>query len=124
MGRPLEKIHVFFEQIEKALENGIRPEEIGYQQQFSRLELKKVVQAYPGKEVKKGLENLYKKVEKHLIDGSSLIEVVWRQMQDDFLKQLKHYQQLIGKCYPNSRADLEVSIQDALQYFSEIAQQH
>uniref|UniRef100_A0AC35GMD8 Exocyst complex component Sec3 C-terminal domain-containing protein n=2 Tax=Panagrolaimus sp. PS1159 TaxID=55785 RepID=A0AC35GMD8_9BILA len=75
MGRPLEKIHVFFEQIEKALENGIRPEEIGYQQQFSRLELKKVVQAYPGKEVKKGLENLYKKVEKHLIDGSSLIEV-------------------------------------------------
>uniref|UniRef100_A0A914Y6L1 Exocyst complex component Sec3 C-terminal domain-containing protein n=1 Tax=Panagrolaimus superbus TaxID=310955 RepID=A0A914Y6L1_9BILA len=124
MGRPLEKIHVFFEQIEKALENGIRPEEIGYQQQFSRLELKKVVQGYPGKEVKKGLENLYRKVEKHLIDGSSLIEVVWRQMQDDFLKQLKHYQQLIGKCYPNSRADLEVSIQDVLQYFSEIAQQH
>lgn len=85
MGRPLEKIHVFFEQVERAIENGIRPEEIGYQQQFSRMELKKVVQAYPGKEVKKGLENLYKKVEKHLIEGSSLIEVVWRQMQVCYL---------------------------------------
>uniref|UniRef100_A0A7E4V4J2 Sec3-PIP2_bind domain-containing protein n=1 Tax=Panagrellus redivivus TaxID=6233 RepID=A0A7E4V4J2_PANRE len=124
MGRPLERIHVFFEQIERAIEGGIRPEEIGFQQHFSRAELKKVVSAYPGKEVKKGLENLYKKVEKHLTPGSLLLQVVWRQMQDDFLKQLKVYQTVIGKCYPSSRIDLEVSITDVLQYFSEIAQQH
>jgi hypothetical protein len=45
-------------------------------------------------------------------------------LQDEFLKQIKHYQQITGQCYPNSRMDLEFTIQDVLQYFSEIAQQH
>lgn len=49
--------------------------------QFSRQELKKVVAMYPGKEVKKGLVELYRKVEKHLTEESSLLQVVWRNMQ-------------------------------------------
>jgi exocyst complex component 1 len=98
MGRPLEKIHVseegnfwwrpingkfqlFFERIERLLENGVRPEEISYEQQFSRMELKRAIQAYSAKEVKRGLESLYKKVEKHLSQDSPLLQVVWRQMQ-------------------------------------------
>ncbi|KAH7724485.1 putative exocyst complex component Sec3 [Aphelenchoides avenae] len=124
MGQPLEKIHTFFEQVQRSIDAGTRPEEVGFQQQFSRMELKRVISAYPAKEVKKGLENLYKKVEKHLVAQSPLLQVVWRDMQDEFLKQLKHYQQLIGRCYPTSRIDLEVSVQDVLQFFSEIAQQH
>uniref|UniRef100_A0AC34QVY9 Exocyst complex component Sec3 PIP2-binding N-terminal domain-containing protein n=1 Tax=Panagrolaimus sp. JU765 TaxID=591449 RepID=A0AC34QVY9_9BILA len=125
MGRPLEKIHIFFEQVEKAIESGVKPEEISYQQQFSRIELKKVINAYPGKEVKKGLENLYRKlVEKHLVSGSLLVEVVWRRMQEEFLNQLKVYSQIMAKCYPNARIDLEVTIGDVLTYFSDIAQQH
>lgn len=60
---------------------GIRPEEISYQQQFSRIELKKVISQHPGKEVKKGLEQLYKKIEKNLVANSSLLQVVWRDMQ-------------------------------------------
>lgn len=124
MGRPLEKIHIFFEGVENAIQQGMKPEEIAFQQQFSRTELKKVISIYPGKEVKKGLEQLYKKVEKHLVDFSPLLQVVWRHMQDEFLKQLKHYHQVIGQCYPNSRIDLEVSIQDVLNYFSQFAQEH
>lgn len=109
---------------------------------------------YPEKEVKKGLEQLYKKIEKHLIDDSPLLQVVWRNMQvsicralpfvllsdsnaldaalrlclfrfqDEFLKQLKHYNEVMGQCYPNSRIDLEVSIEDVLNYFSQFAMQH
>lgn len=124
MGRPLEKIHTFFEGVELAIQQGVKPEEIAFQQEFSRAELKKVISIYPGKEVKKGLEQLYKKVEKHLVESSPLLQVVWRHMQDEFLKQLKHYHQVIGQCYPNSRIDLEVSIQDVLSYFSQFAQEH
>lgn len=40
-----------------------------------------MISAYPAREVKKGLENLYKKVEKHLCPHSSLLVVVWRDMQ-------------------------------------------
>ncbi|VDM58599.1 unnamed protein product [Angiostrongylus costaricensis] len=125
MGRPLEKIHVFFDAVQNAIEmRGTKPDEISYQPQFSRIELKKVIAMYPGKEVKKGLEQLYKKVEKHLIDHSSLLQVVWREMQDQFLKQLQGYQRLMSICYPGSKIDLEVSVQDVLSYFSDIAQQH
>ncbi|KAL7079889.1 hypothetical protein ACQ4LE_000869 [Meloidogyne hapla] len=124
LGRPLEKIHNFFERIERLMENGISPEEISYEQQFSRIELKRVTSAYPAKEIKKGLESLYKKIEKHLSNDSSLLQVVWRQMQEEFLNQVKHYQQLISKCYLGSKIELEVGIEDILQFFSEIAQKH
>ncbi|KAK5965150.1 Exocyst complex component 1 [Trichostrongylus colubriformis] len=125
MGRPLEKIHVFFDAVQNAIEmRGTKPEEISYQPQFSRVELKKVIAMYPGKEVKKGLEQLYKKVEKHLVDHSSLLQVVWREMQDQFLKQLQGYQRLMSSCYPGSKLELEVTVQDVLSYFSDIAQQH
>uniref|UniRef100_A0A914ZGK6 Exocyst complex component Sec3 PIP2-binding N-terminal domain-containing protein n=1 Tax=Parascaris univalens TaxID=6257 RepID=A0A914ZGK6_PARUN len=124
MGKPLEKVHVFFEGIEQAIEQGMKPEEIAFQQQFSRAELRKVLALYPGKEVKKGLEQLYRNVEKHLVENSPLLQVVWRHMQDEFLKELKRYHQIIGQCYANSRIDLEVSIQDVLTYFSQFAQEH
>ena len=45
------------------------------------MKLKEAIMAYSGKEVKKGLESLYKKVEKHLIEQSPLLQVVWRDMQ-------------------------------------------
>ncbi|GMR60521.1 hypothetical protein PMAYCL1PPCAC_30716, partial [Pristionchus mayeri] len=123
MGRPLEKIHLFFESVSRAKER-IRAEEIAYQQQFSKMELKKVISQYPGKEVRKGLEQLYKKLEKHLVDNSSLLQVVWRNMQEAFIKQLQSYQQIMAECYPNSKIELEVSIDDVLSFFSDIAQSH
>lgn len=74
--------------------------------------------------VKKGLEQLYKKVEKHLCEEENLLQVVWRNMQDEFIQQYKHYEQLISQCYPNSNIQMDFSIQDLLLYFSDIAQQH
>ncbi|VDK45989.1 unnamed protein product [Anisakis simplex] len=124
MGKPLEKVHVFFEGIEQAIEQGMKPEEVAFQQQYSRAELRKVLSLYPGKEVKKGLEQLYKNLEKHLVENSPLLQVVWRHMQDEFLKEIKRYHQIIGQCYAGSRIDLEVSIEDVLSYFSQFAQQH
>ncbi|CAD6187358.1 unnamed protein product [Caenorhabditis auriculariae] len=125
MGRPLEKIQSFFDHVNDAIElRGVKPEEVSYQPQFSRLELKKVISQYPGKEVKKGLDQLYKKIEKSLVENSSLLQVVWRNMQEQFLKQLHEYHKLIQSCYPGSKIDLDVSTDDVLRFFSEIAQQH
>ena len=42
---------------------------------FSKQELRKVISIYPGREVKKGLDNLYKKVERHLCEEENLIQV-------------------------------------------------
>lgn len=78
-------LKLFFEQIERSIRNGKKPEEIGYEQQYSRMELKKVIAGYPVREVKRGLDNLYKKVEKHLCVQSPLLQVVWRNMQVNLL---------------------------------------
>lgn len=55
---------------------GVKESEIGYQMAFSKQELRKVISIYPGREVKKGLESLYKKVEKHLSDEENLLQVI------------------------------------------------
>ncbi|KAG5445025.1 Exocyst complex component 1, variant 2 [Clonorchis sinensis] len=75
MGRPLEKLATFFEGVNAALAAGVRPEVIQYQFAFSKQELQKVIREYPGREVKRGLENLCKKVEKHLSEEGNLFQV-------------------------------------------------
>lgn len=53
-----------------------------------------------------------------------LYQVVWRAMQEEFIQQYKYIEDLIQRCYPGSMISLEFSIEDLLQYFSEIARSH
>ncbi|XP_068175070.1 exocyst complex component 1 isoform X1 [Antennarius striatus] len=124
LGQPLEKLNHFFEGVEARVAQGIREEEVSYQLAFNKQELRKVIKEYPGKEVKKGLDNLYKKVDKHLCEEENLLQVVWHSMQDEFIRQYKHFEDLIGRCYPGSGITMEFTIQDMLEYFSSIAQSH
>ncbi|XP_040040708.2 exocyst complex component 1 isoform X8 [Gasterosteus aculeatus] len=124
LGQPLEKLNHFFEGVEARVAQGVREEEVSYQLAFNKQELRKVIKEYPGKEVKKGLDNLYKKVDKHLCEEESLLQVVWHSMQDEFIRQYKHFEDLIGRCYPGSGITMEFTIRDMLEYFSSIAQSH
>uniref|UniRef100_A0A8C6MHR0 Exocyst complex component 1 n=1 Tax=Nothobranchius furzeri TaxID=105023 RepID=A0A8C6MHR0_NOTFU len=114
----------FFEGVEARVAQGVREEEVSYQLAFNKQELRKVIKEYPGKEVKKGLDNLYRKVDKHLCEEESLLQVVWHSTQDEFIRQYKHFEGLIGRCYPGSGITMEFTIQDMLEYFSSIAQSH
>ncbi|MEQ2218398.1 hypothetical protein XENOCAPTIV_002597, partial [Xenoophorus captivus] len=74
LGQPLEKLNHFFEGVEARVAQGVREEEVSYQLAFNKQELRKVIKEYPGKEVKRGLDNLYKKVDKHLCEEESLLQ--------------------------------------------------
>lgn len=96
-GRPLEKLNVnyhlkilfciricylkmfifqlFFEGVQAKVGAGVKESEVSYQMAFSKQELRRVVKEYPAREVKKGLENLYRKVEKHLCEEENLLQV-------------------------------------------------
>ncbi|XP_017311531.1 exocyst complex component 1 isoform X3 [Ictalurus punctatus] len=124
LGQPLVKLNLFFEGVEARVAQGVREEEVSYQLAFNKQELRKVIKEYPGKEVKKGLDNLYKKVDKHLCEEESLLQVVWHSMQDEFIRQYKHFEGLINRCYPGSGITMDFTIQDMLEYFSSIAQSH
>ncbi|KER32892.1 hypothetical protein T265_01176 [Opisthorchis viverrini] len=121
MGRPLEKLATFFEGVNAALAAGVRPEVIQYQFAFSKQELQKVIREYPGREVKRGLENLCKKVEKHLSEEGNLFQVVWRSIQAKFFEQCEQFNTLIAECYPDSGISLEFTIDDLQAYFTDIA---
>ncbi|XP_018431423.1 PREDICTED: exocyst complex component 1 isoform X3 [Nanorana parkeri] len=124
LGHPLEKLNTFFEGVKARVAQGIGYEEVSYQLAFSKQELRKVIKDYPGKEVKKGLDNLYKKMDKHLCEEENLLQVVWHTMQDEFIRQYKHFEGLIEKCYTGAGITMEFTIQDILEYFSSIAQSH
>lgn len=124
---PYNKLNIknlFQKNVEARVAQGIREEEVSYQLAFNKQELRKVIKEYPGKEVKKGLDNLYKKVDKHLCEEENLLQVVWHSMQDEFIRQYKHFEGLIARCYPGSGVTMEFTIQDILDYCSSIAQSH
>lgn len=123
-GRPLEKLNLFFEGVQGKVAQGVKESEISYQVAYSKQELRKVIREYPAREVKKGLDHLYKKVDKHLCEEENLLQVVWRAMQEEFIQQYKSIEDLIQRCYPGSMICLEFSIEDILQFFSEIARSH
>lgn len=69
-------VKLFFEGVEAKVAQGIKESEVGYQMAFSKQELRKVTKEYHGREVKKGLDHLYKKVEKHLSEEENLLQVI------------------------------------------------
>jgi len=123
-GRPLEKVNIFFDGVSARINAGVKEAEISYQLQFSKQELKKVVHAYPGREVRAGLEKLYKKVEKHLSEEENLLQVVWHHMQEEFIRQYKYIEDLLQRCYPGAQICLDFTMEDILEYFSGIAMHH
>lgn len=117
-------MNLFFEGVQARVASGVKISEISYQLAFSKQELRKVIQQYDGNTVKHGLVNLYRKVEKHLSEEENLLQVVWRAMQEEFIRQYKYLEELIQRCYPGSMISLEFAIEDILTFFSEIAQLH
>ncbi|XP_065092557.1 exocyst complex component 1 [Ochlerotatus camptorhynchus] len=123
-GRPLEKLNQFFEGVQQKVQQGVKETEISYQMAYSKQELRKVISQYPAREVKKGLEQLYKKVEKHLCEEENLLQVVWRAMQEEFITQYNSLELWIQRCYAGAMITLEFTIKDILDFFSEIARSH
>ena len=124
-GRPLEKLNTFFEGVQAKVAQGVKAEEVGYQMAYSKTELRKVIKDCSLKEVKRGLEEMYRKVDKHAFEPeSTLIQVIWRSMQEEFISQYKAISDMIEKCYPDANLNLVFSVEDVLNVFSDIAMAH
>lgn len=66
---------------------------------------------------------MYRRVEKHFPDGS-LLQVVWRGLQEQLIAVHSRYSSLIDKCYPDSQVKLLFTVADMCQLLSEIAMKH
>ena len=120
LGRPLEKLSFFFEGVENQLKKGTKPEEIGFISEFHKSELRKCASLYPGRDVRRCLETIYKKVDKHLSPELGMNQVVWHQMQTQLLGQFKNITDLIDRCYADANIKLDFTLGDLCDFFSDI----
>ncbi|XP_038604389.1 exocyst complex component 1-like [Tachyglossus aculeatus] len=122
LGQPLEKLNCFFDGVKTRLAQGVKEEEVSFQLAYSKQELRKVIEKYPGKEVKRSLEVLYKKIIKHLSPEENLLPLVWHAMEKEVLQQYHEFDHLIHRCYQGSGITLDFSVEDLLEYFETITQ--
>ena len=66
---------------------------------------------------------MYKRVEKHF-SQEGLLQVAWRGIQQEFTYLLRKYEETISRCYPESGARLEFTMDELLGYFSDLARAH
>lgn len=99
-------------------------DELNFHPQYNKGALRKLVVQFPGFDVKKGLQVLYKKVEKHFSDNQQLLQIVWDSLQEDVLKQIENINTIISNYYADAQAELEFTVDDIIGYFSEIAKNH
>ena len=72
-------------------------------------------------QVKKGVEKLYKKVEKDVSEEEGLLTVVWGHMQLAFIEQVRQFESLIKQCYQGSNVTLLFTVQNLQEFFESVA---
>ncbi|XP_044885339.1 exocyst complex component 1-like isoform X5 [Mauremys mutica] len=122
LGQPLEKLNHFFEGVKARVALGVKEEEVSFQLAYSKQELRKVIEKYPGKEVKRALDTLYRKIHKYLSPEENLLPVVWRAMEQEFIRQYQEFENLIQRCYPESGITMDFTVEDLLNYFISVTQ--
>ncbi|RKP07488.1 exocyst complex component Sec3-domain-containing protein [Thamnocephalis sphaerospora] len=118
--RAIGKMLEFFDGVDVLLKT-TAPQEIGFHVSYNKAQLKKVIGQYPWKEVKRSIEALYKKVNKHFSDEDGLLQVVWHGIQEEFIRDHGRFTDLLQRCYSDTGLTLEFSINDLLDTFSELA---
>lgn len=123
--RALLKLLDFFDGVEGLVKTKAS-EDVAFHLTYNKQALKKVVSQYPASVVRKDIAHLYKKVEKHLSseEEEGLLQVAWRGIQEEFIRQHERFSRLIRECYPDAGVQMEFSMQELLGFFSEIAKTH
>ncbi|KAG6545685.1 hypothetical protein Mapa_012870 [Marchantia paleacea] len=92
-----EKLFQFSQRVENLLYT-ILPEEVPFQINFSKAEMRKTVNGSL-KGVEKALRDMYKRMQKHLT-SEELLPSLWEKCKEDFLDKYESLEALIVKCYP------------------------
>lgn len=120
--RPLGRHYDFFQGLEQLLRT-TPPSEVGLHASFTKSACKRVGSSMGVKDLRKAIEALAKRVEKHFGEGmpsgeaAEVCSNVWRACGDEVAKCAVTWKGLIDKCYPESSASLEFNEKDAREGF-------
>jgi len=124
MRRPFARIIDYFEGVERLLKT-TAPTEVASNSSYNRSSLKKVIKEYDSKDVRKHVDALFKRVEKHFteaperqIDENSgltpgtVLVGVWKACEEEMLRITDVFSKRIAQCYSNMGVTLEYSAAD------------
>lgn len=130
--RPFSRIIEYFEGVERLLKT-TAPTEIASNSHYSKSALKKVVKEYNGKDIRKIVDALFKRVEKHFDEASekattaedsggivpgTVMVGVWKACEEELLRITELFGKRIAQCYADSGVTLEYSTKDVTGAFS------
>jgi len=123
--RPFAKIIDYFEGVERLLKT-TAPTEVSKNASYNRSALKRVVKDYNVKDVRKHIDSLFKRVEKHFTEGSdnatpetskgiaagTALLGVWKACEEEVLRITELFLKRIAQCYSDANVPLEYSASD------------
>ncbi|KAI0322704.1 exocyst complex component Sec3-domain-containing protein [Amylostereum chailletii] len=123
--RPFAKIIDYFEGVDRLLKT-TAPSEVPNNSSYNKSALKKVVKEFDGKDVRKHVDALFKRVEKHFTEASektttgetsgiapgTVMVGVWKACEEELLRITDLFNKRIAQCYANTGVSLEYTAAD------------
>jgi exocyst complex component 1 len=117
----------YFDGVERLLKT-TAPSEVSSNSAYSKSALKKVVKEYNAKDVRKHVDGLSRRVEKHFTDADSkaladgnragaiapgtVLVGVWRACEEELLRLTEGWGKRVAQCYADSGVNLEYTAGD------------
>lgn len=123
--RPFAKIIDYFDGIERLLTT-TAPTEVSKNSNYNRSSLKKVVKEFDGKDIRKHVDALFKRVEKHFTEAEekatkeessgiapgTVMVGVWKACEEELQRMTENFNKRISQCYADSGVSLEYTTTD------------
>ncbi|KAG8862976.1 hypothetical protein FRB96_000396 [Tulasnella sp. 330] len=123
------KIMDFFDGVDRMLQTSAASD-VAASGSFNKSALKRVVKEFNSKDIKKNVEALFKRVEKHFdddgevvnsstlkVENGTVMEDVWRACEAHLARDTKRYLDIIGHCYGDTGVMLEYTVADVENAF-------
>ncbi|KAF8498012.1 exocyst complex component Sec3-domain-containing protein [Gautieria morchelliformis] len=117
--RPLAKILDYFDGVERLLKSS-SPSGVSSNSSYNKSSLKRVVKEYNAKDMRRHVDALFKRVEKHYADpgeehagnNANLFKGVWTACEQEVVKSTERFSRLIAQCYKETGVSLEYTTQE------------
>lgn len=117
--RPFSKILDFFDGVERLVQTSGAPSVAG-NSNYNKSALKRVLRDFNAKDVRKHIETLFKRVNKHFGESDDVsvfapgtVEMgVWKACEEDIRSNTERFARLISQCYADAGYGLEYTLGD------------
>lgn len=119
--RPFSKLIDFFDAVDRLASSN--PNDLSGNSTYNKSALRKVVKEYTSKDVRKHIDLLFKRVEKHFTEGSDkpttedatngkVLVGVWKACEEELLRLLNRFSKRIAQSYSGTGITLEFTASD------------